>query len=300
MKRNLFVVLILAWAALACNANSSGQPNTSATVDAILDTPSPAEGAEIGEVKDPDNNLQVPVSTSTATALPTATATPPERRSAVGEDIFVPICDDGIDFVVDAQDDDWQEQNAPTVVVDNITFGVSRWNGTDDLSGTMQLCWTGEALQMYLTIVDDVHVQTQQGRNQWQGDEVEMVFDTALRDDYFDKDMGADDVQLGISPGDLAGSPISAVRYVPRPFEELDSVAAQTRREIGPGGNYVLELFIPWEEAQIEPQSGDLYGFCLALSDNDQVGQASQDSLVSHCPQLVTNDPTTWVTMALE
>jgi hypothetical protein len=47
------------------------------------------------------------------------------------------------------------------------------------------------------------------------------------------------------------------------------------------------------------PRSGKNYGFCLALSDNDQPGTASQDSMVSHCTNLKVSDPTTWATLQL-
>lgn len=303
MNQKLIVFIVLCLSALACNAGSGGRPDSSATVNAILDTPAPAGISAAGDVKDPDNlqaEAEAPTRTPTATATLTPTATPPERRSGLGEDILVPVCDDEIEFAVDAQDNDWQQQDSPQIEVDSITFGIGRWSGEEDLSGTMQMCWSEEVLRLYVDIIDDAHVQTQEGRDQWQGDEIEIVFDGELRDDFFEEDTSEDDVQLGISPGDLAGSPISVVRFVPRPFEELDTVSAQARRALEAGGNYTFEFSIPWSELQVDPEPEAVYGFCLALSDNDQVGQASQDSLVSHCPRLVTNDPTTWASMELE
>lgn len=307
MNRLLIVLSLLSAATLACNAGSGGRSDANATVNAILDTPSgpviATETPGIGDIKDPDNpdtGAAAPTQTATATATPSPSPTPPERRVGNGPHVTVAACDNEIDFIIDAQDNDWQEQEAGSIQIDEITFGANRWGGEEDLSGMMQLCWTDDLLRIYIEVIDDVHVQTQQGTNQWQGDEVELVFDADVRDDYFEDSTDGDDTQLGLSPGDLAGSELSAVRYVPRPFEELDSIDFNVRRIIGPGGNYVMEIDLPWDELQAEPEIGSIFGFCLALSDNDQVGQASQDSLVSHCPDLVTNDPTTWVTMELE
>jgi len=279
-------------AIIACNAGQPAPGSSSATIDAILDTPQADGNADAEEIKDPDNpEPEETEATVTATLQPTPT--PPEKRLGNGADIHVQRCED--DILVDAQDEDWNEQEIDLFEMEENTFGAGRWEGVDDLSGQVRMCWTSETLFLFVDVIDDTHVQTQEGSTQWQGDEIEIMFDAGLRGDFYDEQFSSDDTQIGLSPGDLADSPYSAIRYVPRPIEELENVEIEARRPIGPGGNYVFEAELPWAALGLSRIDADTpYGMCVALSDNDQVGESSQDSMVSHCPDLITNVPTTW------
>ncbi|MCC6904255.1 MAG: hypothetical protein IT326_00330, partial [Anaerolineae bacterium] len=106
-----------------------------------------------------------------------------------------------------------------------------------------------------------------------------------------------DDVQIGLSPGDFAGLPPSAVRFHPALDESL-ALMLMAQRPLATGGSYALEAEIPWSILLgSAPQLETNYGLCLSVSDNDQPGEASQDSLVSHCTGLRVVDPTTWLTV---
>ena len=79
----------------------------------------------------------------------------------------------------------------------------------------------------------------------------------------------------------------------------VESLSVGALRPIEVGGGYTLEARVPWVLLGVSPAVDAKYGFCLAVSDNDQVGEASQDSLVSHCSNLTVFNPTTWVTLTL-
>jgi hypothetical protein len=46
-------------------------------------------------------------------------------------------------------------------------------------------------------------VQVNRGSNLWQGDHVELWFDTQLQLDFDSEKAGEDDFQIGVSPGDF-------------------------------------------------------------------------------------------------
>jgi hypothetical protein len=179
--------------------------------------------------------------------------------------------------------------------LDTVTYGAGEWLGAADLSGYTRLCWNDNGLFMYVEVTDDVHVQNQRGETSWKGDEVELLFDGDLRGDFYNTVWNSDDVQLGLSPGDFADLSPASVRYHPS-ISLLAGIELTARPLAGSSGGYVLEAKIPWVELSTAPQAGLNVGFCLALSDNDHVGAAQQDTMVSHCTRLRVSDPTTWVT----
>jgi hypothetical protein len=76
-------------------------------------------------------------------------------------------------------------------------------------------------------------------------------------------------------------------------------VQVAARQPLEAGGGYQLEAAIPWAVLGISPEGEAAYGLCVALSDDDHVGEAQQDSMVSHCPELQIADPTTWASARL-
>ncbi|GAB4474751.1 MAG: hypothetical protein Kow00124_15060 [Anaerolineae bacterium] len=236
--------------------------------------------------------------TPTPSATPSATPTPPQERSGNGANLVIARC--GLAIAVDADAADWLDQpgGIEGVRLDQATFGVVNWTGGDDLSGLARLCWTSEALYLIVEVTDDVLVQNQSGATQYRGDEVELLFDADLIDDFYDTVWNEDDIQFGLSPGNFVDRQPAVVRYEPE-FSSSVNVELAVRRPIGTGGSYVLEAAIPWGTLGITPQTDRGYGLCVALSDNDLTDQDVQQSMVSHCTGLKVPDPTTWVTVRL-
>jgi hypothetical protein len=290
----LFAVGAALLAALACNSSFAQEVDTPATVQSVYATiTAHAEEAGLPAATGEQSASATPDSGSAAT--PGATPTAQAARTGNGTNLTFPRCSDGI--TIDGSDRDWQAlEGIPRFALNQVTYGAGAWSGESDLSGYAWACWDDDNFYLIVSVTDDVHVQTESGSTAWKGDEVELLLDRDLPGDFLDSNWNDDDIQIGLSPGDFADNHPSVVRYFPT-VRDLDSVVLSVVPS--EGGDYLLETAIGWDILDITPRSGKNYGFCLALSDNDQVDTASQESMVSHCTNLKVNDPTTWATLQL-
>jgi hypothetical protein len=229
------------------------------------------------------------------TGTPTLTPTPPQRRSGNGVSVEALPCNPAI--VADAdQSGDWDAQaSRASVPIIEVVFGGEARQGSSDLAGTANVCWASGGLALFVTVIDDTHVQTQTGANIFKGDEVEIFLDADLRGDYYEETWDDDDTQIGLSPGDFAGLAPEAFRYRPPGAPIVGAQVAAAPRDVG----YSLEAIIPWSALGISPETDQPHGFCLAVSDNDQPDTAQQESLVSNCLHLESSNPTTYSNLIL-
>lgn len=296
----MLVVGALSLVALACNAAGAESIDSAATVGAVYETiTAQAESAGLPvTATEPANSGDGDTSGTDEAPTPTQTITPtaPAERTGNGTNITAPRC--ALSITVDGNDFDWNDQESVEVVASTAVFGADNWEGSGDASARFKICWTSEALFALAIVSDDIHVQTETGSTQWRGDEIELVFDADLREDFYDDRWDSDDFQFGLSPGDFDSLAPGAVQYEPIQ-RDVESLTVGALRPIEVGGGYTLEARVPWVLLGVSPAIDAKYGFCLAVSDNDQIGEASQDSLVSHCNDLTVFNPTTWVTLTL-
>ncbi|MDQ2810022.1 MAG: protein kinase [Chloroflexota bacterium] len=175
---------------------------------------------------------------------------------------------------------------------------VSRPSDPSDLSAGFVFGYDAANFYLGATITDNIHVQNSltRGLALWQGDDIELWFDTDLAGDFTLDPGNGDDVQLGLSPGDFAKLDPEAVQFRPQPLPGTPPgvrVAALPR--LGNGG-YTLEAAIPWAALHLShaPTPGSAMGFCAGAGDNDAVGTAQQQHMVSTCRRLQWNVPTTF------
>lgn len=173
------------------------------------------------------------------------------------------------------------------------------WDLSSDLQATWRLAWDEENLYVAVTVVDDVHVQTQQGTQIFRGDSVEMQIDT-------EPAAGASRVnpatyQLILSPGDFEGLPPSAVRFrgtgggdLVQETGHAINLAARER-----SNGYTLEAAIPWRDLNTTASAGASFGLALSANDNDTPGSARQEVMLSNVPTRTLTDPSTWGTLIL-
>ena len=189
-----------------------------------------------------------------------------------------------------------------TVTSANRVYSVAGWDGSADLTAVWQLAWDNNNLYVAVTVTDDIHVQTASGNQIFRGDSVDMQFDT-LRDADYGNDLSPDDFQITLSPGDFAGSGPTAFRYqgtasgaiLDAPGGNNVTVAAQQS-----GTGYTLEAAIPWTNLNLTPSEGLIIGLALNANDNDSVGTAVQEVMVSNMPNRTLTNPTTWGTLTLK
>jgi hypothetical protein len=63
---------------------------------------------------------------------------------------------------------------------------------------------------------------------------------------------------------------------------------------------YRIEFAIPWSVFGISPVKGQLLGFAVSVSDNDNKTQDLQQTMISSAPHRVLTDPTTWGLLILK
>ncbi|MCC6904514.1 MAG: hypothetical protein IT326_01645, partial [Anaerolineae bacterium] len=213
-------VLALLAAVLACNVPGASRPQDArATVVAVYGTiTAQAQITPGGAVITPSAPM-TPGPTLSLSPSATPSATPPASRAADGSVITIPRCTGAV--TTDGALGEWDAQTAARFALDRAVYGNTRWTGPGDASADARACWTDTALVLGVSVTDDAHVQTEQGETAWQGDEIELLFDGDLRGDYYEARWNSDDVQIGLSPGDFAGLPPSAVRFHPALDESL-------------------------------------------------------------------------------
>jgi hypothetical protein len=196
--------------------------------------------------------------------------------------------------VVDGDLDDWPAQRYHAT---DVVYGASSWTGGQDLSATYLVGWDGLNLYLAITVNDDRRVQESSGRELFKGDGAELLLDTVLEADSTPRSLSDDDYQIGLSPGDFAGSGTEAYRWYPlaveSPLSSVQIASAST------ANGYRLEIKIPWSVFGVNPDAGSTFGFALSVSDNDLIGTAIQQTMVSSVSTRVLTDPTTWGTLEL-
>ena len=232
----------------------------------------------------------------TITPEPTLTAAPNVRlREGNGPDLHA--ASRTFELSVDGSLREWGETSA--VSIGTPVYGVENWSGPSDLSGQARAAWDDEFLYLAVIVEDDVIVQESREDQLFKGDAVELFLDLELAEDFDDPKYSPDDAQLIFSPGDFAGRPPSAwVYFAPTDVEALRSQIV-VRAEPQTGG-YSLEVRIPWQGLGVTPRPGALFGYAVALSDNDTPGTSVQESQVSTTLLAPFGDPTRWGNFILD
>jgi hypothetical protein len=196
---------------------------------------------------------------------------------------------------IDGDLSDWTQDS---VELKEVVYGAANHSGADDLSGLAMLAWDETFLYLAMAVKDDVYVQNTGGVNLFRGDSLEVLLDRDLEGDFNVPRLNDDDFQLGISPGSPSPgvNPESYLWYPSSRAGARDDVIVAARA-IDDG--YQVEAAIPWSLFNITPQAGDQFGFALSISDNDLIGQAVQQSMVSNVPTRLLGDPTTWGGLSL-
>lgn len=197
---------------------------------------------------------------------------------------------------VDGALGDWSEF---PYLINQPVYRPENWSGMTDQSATVALAWDGAALYIGAQIVDDVHVQTQQGETLFRGDSLELLLDADLGGDYDSAKLSSDDFQLGLSPGSFVGDEPEAYLWFPTSKKGKPVGVVVAARNTG-GEGYIIEASIPWALFGISPSAGKTYGFVLSSSDNDAMETAEQQSMISMLVTRRLTNPTTWGTLVLD
>ena len=210
----------------------------------------------------------------------------------IGED-YTGIVINKVDVppLIDGYLEDWR---SVSLTANNVVYGYSSWNNIGDLSFNYGLTWDNNNLYIAVKVEDDVHVQTENGETIFKGDSVEILFDKVVSSNIVDSSLSSEDYQIGLSPGDfsIGLGKIQGYRWFPSDKSGLIVDVDIMSRKLEKG--YVLEASLPWYVFDVVPVIGQEYGFVISISDNDSIGLASQETMVSNIEARKLSDPGTW------
>jgi hypothetical protein len=300
-RKSIFFLLTLSAAILACNlpvqlgANTPSPLDTfvvmteAATSAVILDATPPPPAALPTETPIPPTIAPAPTATPIPpTSVPTEAQTTRAAASVAATYLGDPP-------TVDGNLTDW---GLPMYAINGIWFGTAFWGGVNDASGMLMIGWDEANLYVAFQVTDDVYAQSASGRRLFEGDSVEILLDTKLTEDFYTNQLSPDDYQLGISPGlQTIGASPQAYLWFPKSIEgtRADVTLGVLQTDTG----YNVEAQIPWSVFSMTPVAGRHYGFCASISDNDKIGSAVQQSLVSNVQDRHLTQPTTWGDLVL-
>jgi hypothetical protein len=261
---------------------------------------------------------QAPILAETATSAPTTAAQPTTAPTATSvpptaAPQFTPTIPDmrprggvvakymSTPPTIDGDWSEWKDKHTEYPAT-NVVYGRENWTGPDDLAASFYVGWDDNNLYIAVKVRDDQYVQNMSGENIFQGDSVEILLDTKLKEDFYYTQLSPDDFQLGLSPGRGVGGPDTdtkeAYRWFPSNIagKQPDFPMATIQQQ----GVWRLEAAIPWSVFETKPTAGTNMGFVLSVSDNDDPNRNVQQSMVSNVAGRRLTDPTTWGNIRFE
>jgi len=247
-----------------------------------------------GEATEPA--VTQPAQQVTASVTPSATAT---------EEGGLPV-----DFRVNARfeaeflttppvlDGVWDEWDTRAYPIRAVVYGSNNRENPEDVEGSFRIGWDRNNLYLAVKVLDDRYVQNATGVMLYQGDSLELQLDTDLEGDLETTTLNDDDFQLGISPGrpDVNGT---REAYLWNPPGLAGSKSQVQIAAVQGDGVYRVEIAIPWSLFNLTPAEGDMFGFSLNVSDNDNPNENVQQTMLSAVSGRTLTDPTTWGLLVL-
>jgi hypothetical protein len=196
-------------------------------------------------------------------------------------------------------DGTWEEWTTTQYPLKNVVYGASNWKGSSDLQASYRVGWDSHYLYLAVKVFDDTYVQNATKENLYKGDSIEVLLSTNPNADSPSLGLIATDYQVGISPGRPGiGENMEAYLWYPQSKAgSLDNVAMGA---VAMNDGYRIEFAIPWSVFGISPQKGQVFGFAVSVSDNDNPNQDVQQTLISSAPGRVLTDPTSWELLTLK
>jgi hypothetical protein len=234
----------------------------------------------------PFTDTPEPTPTETQTETPTVTLTKTALPSRGNAWFYA-------NYITPTIDGYWDEWGNTAYNCGYVVYGKSNRSGTDDLDASARFGWDWNYFYIAMKIHDDTYAQHELGDAIWEGDYMDILFDSYLYDDFYYPDLNWDDYQIGISPGKgSVDGEREAVVWYPRGVSgsRADVLIGAVRE----GGITRMEVAIPWSVLNTYPYQGATFGFAPSFSDNDNTSSSAQESMVSCVPSRQLTNPTSW------
>jgi hypothetical protein len=319
IRQKIFLVLFAGLMGIAMVSCNFPGPLPAPTQFPILNT-SPTASTSTPEATSPAETMlpvstpvvvtaipsNTPVSTetlepsATSTSLPpTATKKPTHRPTKTSTAIPSVTAQAAHLSKSPSIDGPWDEWTTTQYPIKHVVYGGANWTGSDDLQASYRVGWDSNYLYLAVKVTDDVYVQNATGANLYKGDSIEVLLSTDPDDDSSSQGLASFDYQIGISPGKpYIGKNKEAYLWFPQnKARSLDNVSIGS---VPMTGGYRIEFAIPWSVFKITPYKGQLLGFAVSVSDNDNEDKNVQQTLISSAPDRHLTDPTTWGLLVLK
>jgi hypothetical protein len=195
-------------------------------------------------------------------------------------------------------DGDWADWSSPEMPARFVVVGGQNRSGIQDLDASYKLAWDENYLYVAAKVRDDKYVQNARIDQLYKGDSIEILLDSKFFEDFDNTTLNNDDYQVVISPGH--GSPLGPKEaYVFYPANQAgprDDIDIASKRS---GGITRYEVAIPWTTFNIQPQTGDKYGFAFGVSDNDDPTRDVQQTFMGNIRKRTLANPATWGDLTL-
>lgn len=262
----------------------------------------PERGPDSAAANEPERQ-ETEVPEPTVTPEPTLTAAAGIRlRVGNGPDLHAAARTFGLRL--DGRLDEWGATSAAsigTLVFEN-PDRPGNWNGPADLNGLVRAAWDANALYFAVQVEDDLIVQESREDRLFRGDAVEFFFDSDLTGDFDIDQYNGDDAQLVFSPGNFSTNPPAAWVYL---SPDTGSGAAAFRSAIQVAAlrldnGYSVEVVVPWSGLGVTPAPGSVFGYAVALSDDDSTDGGLQEAQLSTTLQTPFQHPLRWGNLILD
>lgn len=216
------------------------------------------------------------------------------------------------DIIIDGNIGDW-DKTYP-VSLDNleqvVDYGKTVWRGVNDYSLKAYAMWDESNVYFAFDVTDDKPVQDKVGQDIWEGDHIELWFDSDLIEDYNDAVNSDDDFQFGFSPGNFSLLPPETFIFAPEQDSSSDWQNNIEIASIRKDNGYTIEVKISIEmfkeiltksllfdnigsNKAICFKEGMMFGFLIDGSDTDNLTMP-QKLLISSSKERIWGDPTTF------
>lgn len=169
----------------------------------------------------------------------------------------------------------------------DVGYQPENWEGQEKQSAVYYLGWDSNYFYMAMEVNATPVVQMAVGSNMWQGDHIELWFDTELQKDFDLTQPNKAIFQIGISPGNFDF--LRPEVYVWTPPVLASDVAKCKLAAVETSTGYNFEVAIPWKLLNVEPQPGMVMGFVVSPSFTNKPGTLSQDVMISSSPKSPNN-----------
>ena len=194
-------------------------------------------------------------------------------------------------------DGNWDEWPGKTYAAAAVVYGQRETSA--DLESSFRVGWDYQYLYVAAKVRDDRYAQNASGADLYKGDSLEILLDSNLWDDFGSAQLSGDDFQLGISAG-RGGVDGTREAYLWFPS---GLAGGQSKVKIGAAAfeeGYRVEAAVPWSVFGVTPGPGVKVGFAFSVSDNDNVDQNVQQTMVSGTAGRKLTNPTTWGVLTLQ